>query len=237
MRKIILALSIASGLYAGFYIGIEGGYNTSKQVFDYTDRSTNAKPNFKVNLKGNGYVANLTLGSEHSFLDQYIVLRWGAFGGFGQTYGKDESGEENTLSTIAFGANADVIANFVAKENFTLGILAGVEYMYSMLGPNPERKEGAVIYKGYTNGTFTKEEYYLSNKTHSSSTVIRAGVSTLVKKHHRFDVFAKIPVVLTEEESSGFFASNINGKITKIDFTTIYQYQFIQALMSYKYVF
>lgn len=236
MRKIILALGVASGLYAGFYMGIEGGYNTSKQIFDYQDQSTDIDPSFTAYIKGNGFVANLTLGTEHSFIDKYLVIRWGIFGGYGQTFGKNY-GEKDILETISFGINADLIANFIATEKFTAGLLAGVEYAYSLLRPKPELKVGNTIYTTHPNGSQSKTEYYVSNKGDTENLIIRAGLSFLAKQHHRFDIFAKIPITFKEVSSAFYHRNKINGKIDVIDFRSTYRYEFIQALASYKYIF
>lgn len=239
MKKIgiSIAFGLATLLQAGFYMGIEGGYNTSKQIFDYKDQGTDPDPDFTANLKGNGYVANITLGTEHSFIDKYLVIRWGIFGGYGQTIGKTE-GEKDILETISFGVNADLIANFIAKEKFTAGIFAGAEYMYSILKPKPTREVGQTIYTTYPDGSQTKTEYYVNNNISSDNFVLRAGLTFLANNHHRFDIFTKIPLTF-KEDSSSFYHRNIrNGKVIDVlDFKSTYRYEFIQALMSYKYIF
>lgn len=235
MKAKLLSLAAASLICgsvaeAKFYLGIEGGYNGSVSEFSYEDKVTSSSLSQK--LKEQGVVGNLVLGTEHFFGSQYFGLRWGLFGGYGSAWGK-LYGEKTRLDTISFGGSFDLFGNFVAKENFMTGIFAGVEYAYTLLRP----KDEFVLGKTYTTsiGNWSQSaDYYVSNKTAVNTVAVRVGLSTRVAKHHRFEVMAKIPMMLSENTSSYQFTSN---NVKKIDDTFKFTYKYIQGLVSYKYVF
>lgn len=243
MKGKLLSLAAASLICgsvaeAKFYLGIEGGYNGSVSEFSYEDKVTSTS--FSKKLKEQGVVGNLVLGTEHFFGSQHFGLRWGIFGGYGSAWG-DFEGTKTRLDTISFGGSFDLFGNFVAKENLMSGIFVGIEYDYTLLNP----KDEIVLGKNYSikNGMCTPEwsqnaKYSVSNKTASNSLAVRVGLSTRVAKHHRFEVMAKIPVMLSENTSHYDYTYTFNGQLKdKVDDTFKFTYKYIQGLVSYKYVF
>lgn len=235
MKTKLLSLAAASLICgsvaeAKFYLGIEGGYNGSVSEFSYEDKVTPSS--FSKKLKEQGVVGNLVLGTEHFFGSGYFGLRWGIFGGYGVAWGEiDEF--KTRLDTISFGGSFDLFTNFVAKENFMTGLFAGVEYAYTLLRP----KDEFVLGKTYTTniGTWSHSaDYYVSNKTAANTVAVRVGLSTRFAKHHRFEIMAKVPIMLSENTSGFQFTSN---NVVKIDDTFKFTYKYIQGLVSYKYVF
>lgn len=240
MKKKLLSLAVASLVCgsvaeAEFYLGVEGGYNGNLSTFTYEDNGL-APSSFKQEIKEKGVVGNVVLGTEHFFGSGYFGLRWGVFAGYGSSWGGLD-GEKTRLDTISMGANFDMFANFVAKENLMSGLFVGVEYAYTLLRP----KEELFLGKTYTTtvgNTSQSADYYVSNKTASNTAVVRVGLSTKIAKHHRLEVMAKVPVIFSENTSSFSFTNEVNGQIVqKIDDTFKFNYKYIQGLVSYKYVF
>lgn len=84
------------------------------------------------------------------FFNNYLGIRWGLFGGYGKTWGKNETYGDISTSTLSVGINTDAIVNFVAKENLTAGFIIGVEYSYNTVKPS------RVVEYGEHFGAFSK---------------------------------------------------------------------------------
>lgn len=219
-------------LWGRFYVGVEGGYLRDKNVYDYIDKSKiDPQANWTKNFIGNGGIANIILGTEHFYGSQYFGLRWGIFGGYGFSQSKDnfeEWGKVN-LNVFSAGTNFDLFFNFYVDEKTMSGVFLGFEYDFLLLKPSKEVKLGEEA----TPPVLLKD-VYVSNKTFANDIVARVGFSTLISKHHRFEIMAKIPFIIQENSKSVVLEWN---NITADDRTYTYAYEYIQALIGYKYVF
>lgn len=242
LAKMIFVWGVLSSfVWGNFYIGVEGGYLRNKSIYIYEDKSgdttTGKDPDWSKSVIGNGGVVNLTLGTEHFFANNYVGVRWGIFGGYGFTQSKgyisDLGSVDVNLSTLSVGANLDILINFYVQEHLTTGLFVGAEYDFTLLHPNRVVEIG----ERSINGT-PKKDMMVGNKTHSNNAVIRVGFSTLIAKHHRIELFAKIPV-WTQKHSEHFILSDqkqiINNQKDNRKYT--FKYEYLQALLSYKYVF
>lgn len=241
LAKIIFVWGVLSSfVWGNFYIGVEGGYLRSKSIYIYEDKSgkttTGKEPDWSKSVIGNGGVVNLTLGTEHFFANDYVGVRWGIFGGYGFTQSKgyiSDLGNVNVnLSTLSAGANFDILVNFYVQEHLTSGLFVGAEYDFTLLRPDRVIEIG----ERSTNGK-PEKDMMVGNNTHNSDAVVRAGFSTLIAKHHRIELFAKIPF-WTQKHCEHFVLIDqaiSNGE--KDDRKYTFKYEYIQALLSYKYVF
>lgn len=233
IKVLILSLLASSSLLWGrFYMGIEGGYLRDSNVYEYTDKSgIDPEPNWIKEFIGNGAIANLILGTEHFYGSQYFGLRWGVFAGYGFTQSKNahqEWGKVN-LNIISAGTNFDMFFNFYVSDKAMSGIFVGLEYDFLLLQPSKEVKAGEKA----TPPTLL-QDIYVSNKTFANDISARLGFSTLVSKHHRFEIMAKVPFIIQTNSKQVVLEWN---NIIADDRTYTYAYEFIQALVSYKYVF
>lgn len=230
--SLILTINLAWGR---FYIGVEGGYMRDNSIYIYEDNSGNTttgkEENWRKNLIGNGIFTSLILGTELFFGENYFGLRWGVLGGYGVTQSKDSDWGNITLSTLTLGVNADVFANFYAKEDFMSGIFIGAEYDLTLLRPNKEISIGE-----RATSTLPKEDMLVSNRTYSNNVALRVGFSTLVKSHHRLELLTKIPIYL-EKHSQHFVMEGQQWNNAKDDRKYTFKYQYLQFLFGYKYVF
>lgn len=242
LAKIVFVWGVLSSfVWGNFYIGVEGGYLRSKSIYIFEDKSgkvtTDQQPSWSKNIIGNGGVVNLTLGTEHFFANGYVGLRWGIFGGYGLTQSKGHIGDlgnvDVNLSTLSAGANLDILVNFYVQEHLTTGLFIGAEYDFTLLRPD------RVVEIGEKKAsTAPKEDMMVGNKTHSSNAVVRVGLSTLIARHHRIELFTKIPV-WTQKHSEHFILPDqyaLPNK-QKDDRKYTFKYEYLQALLSYKYVF
>lgn len=217
MKKSMLSLAVASLVCAGvaeakFYIGIEGGYigaaydskdhdlkvnssyfvipgsSTLENTFkDKTYYFTNGESEEVEPWKG--FNIGLTFGSEHFFASNYLGFRWGASVGFSEimqdvTQRKTLGSQSytDTLGTIDTGLSLDLMINLVNSGNFSFGIFGGVEGDYHYLVVDDTETGGSV-----------KSNLSNANR-HSMDFAGRVGLSTLLGKHHRFDITAKLPI-------------------------------------------
>lgn len=240
-RIIFLSAFLSSFVWGSFYLGIEGGYLRSKSIYIFEDNSgkttTGKEANWSKDVIGNGGIFNLTLGSEHFFASEYVGLRWGIFGGYGYTQSrgniKNLGNVDVNLSTLSLGANFDVLVNFYASENLMSGVFVGTEYDFTLLCPNRVVEIGE-----RKTSTAPKEDMMVGNKTQNNNAVIRVGVSTKIAKHHRLEFLTKIPI-WTQKHSQHFVLPDqyaLQNK-QKDDRKYTFKYEYLQALLSYKYVF
>lgn len=251
MKRIWILLIFAShSLFAGFYMGVEGGYSRSFGVFDIYQDNLIPLDLKKQEFRENGIMGNVVLGSEHFFFNNYLGIRWGVFGGYGKTWGKNETYGEVSTSVFMAGANADVIVNFVAKENFTSGIFIGIECNYADFKPDQKIQYGSHFSTSFPiyapNKLFPiavwKDEYdcFVNNDVSYWIPFLRIGTSFLFNKHHRIELFAKIPLVIDKQEDTFTFSyKSPLWKPSEQRYNTqiSYTHSAIQAFVSYKIVF
>lgn len=250
MKRIWILLMITSySLFAGFYAGIEGGYMRNFGVFDIYQNNLTPLDLKKQEFRENGIVGNVVLGTEHFFLNNYLGIRWGLFGGYGKTWGKNETYGDISTSTVSVGINTDAIINFVAKENLTAGFIIGVEYSYNTFKPSKKVDYGASFATSfpvyapnlqiiYVNNSIN--DCYVNNQAYYWLPSLRAGASVLLNKHHRIEFFVKIPLkTFSNSNSYEFEYDNAFWKppYQKIDTKVSYTHSSLQALISYKFVY
>ncbi|ANV97978.1 hypothetical protein BBW65_03820 [Helicobacter enhydrae] len=187
MKKKLLSLILASCALvsvsqARFFVGIEGGY-TALGIPD--SNSTTDKMVFKTVSVGEigdmfknnpeGFLLNLTLGSEYFFGD-YVGLRWDAGVGYSSVViglgdlGQNAKGfAKEKLGALVSMADLDLMVNLVNRGNFSFGVFGGVGADYRYYFPNGESKQHTLTFVG------------------------RAGVTTLIGQRNRFEIFAKLP--------------------------------------------
>lgn len=249
MKKKLLSLAVVSIVCswiaeARFYIGIEGGYtggakDTKKHnaqlnnVYFLIPGSSTLGDMFKDKTYTSneatyetepwkGFNVALNLGSEHFFVSNYLGVRWGASVGFTEimrdSTEKSATGSvsyTDTLGYIDAGLSFDVMINFIARPDFSFGIFGGVEgdchYM---------------VVDDQENSITNKIESFLSKVTsrHAMDVSGRVGVSTLMGKHHRIDLTAKLPI--------GYVVASADNKVkiasgpVKASFNVGYKYVF-----------
>lgn len=247
MKKSMLSLAVASLVCAGvaeakFYIGIEGGYTGA--AYDTKDHDLKVNSSYFVTPGSStlentfkdktyyyadgvsqeyepwmGYNIALTLGSEHFFARNYLGFRWGASVGFTEIMQemtqRQKTGSQSftdTLGTIDTGLSLDLMINLVNSGNFSFGIFGGVEGDYHYL----------VVADTETNGK-VKSNLSGANR-HSMDFAGRVGLSTLLGKHHRFDITAKLPI--------GYVVAGDDNKVKLTSMPVRTSFNF-----GYKYVF
>lgn len=212
-------------LFARFYIGTETGY-TKGSMYLYKSESDLNTPSIDETIieNQNGITSNIILGTEHFFLKDYLGIRWGVYAGYGFL-----KGQLANVNALTFGANADGIVNVFASENFSIGAFFGAEFANIMHLPVQEIKIGRVV---------DEREYSVSNKASLSRMILRMGLSTLFKKHHRIEVLFKYPLAAPDEVSQYFDGEMVNGNYQiKADYKYSYRYEYLEAFVSYKYAF
>lgn len=241
---IVISLVCVGVAQARFYIGIEGGYtggaydskdhniqtgssyflipggNTLKNTFK--DKTYYGSNGFAEEVEPwKGFNVALNLGSEHFFAHNYFGVRWGASLGFTEIM-QDVTQREATgsltytdsLGYIDTGLSFDVMINFVSRSNFSFGIFGGIEgdYHYLVIADREVSKT-------------TKSFLSTVESRHSINLLGRVGFSTLLGRHHRFDLSAKLPigyVVAGEDDKVKISAENP----VKTSFNFSYKYIF-----------
>ncbi|VEJ24737.1 outer membrane protein [Helicobacter cholecystus] len=246
-RILILFLFLASPLFARFYIGIEGGYIGNFGVFDIYQDNLKPLDLKKEKLNEGGIIGNIVLGTEHFFLNNYLGIRWGVFWGYGQTWGENQTYGKISTSTSLGGVNADISVNFIARENLTAGFFTGIEYGYIIPNPNQKIRYGEhfafTISMPFPNRPAItvplEEDCFVDNQISYGMPIFRFGTSFLLKKHHRIEFLAKLPLKTYKRTNSFLFEYHNNhlNSHQKYDTKVSYTHSSIQALLSYKYVF
>ena len=250
MRKILFFIFAIHSLFAEFYAGVEGGYMRNFGVFDIYQNNLTPLDLKKQEFRENGIVGNVVLGTEHFFFNNYLGIRWGLFGGYGKTWGKNETYGDISTSTLSVGINTDAIINFIAKENLTAGFIIGVEYSYNTFESSKKIDYGASFSTSFpiyapnslqiiyvSNNT---NDCYVNNQANYWIPALRAGASVLLNKHHRIEFFVKIPLkIFSNSNSYAFEYDNAFWKPSyqKIDTKVSYTHSSLQALISYKFVY
>lgn len=254
MKKQLLSLTVASLVCTGiaqanFYIGIEGGYTggaLDSKSANY-DTQTNSsyflipgsdtlKNTFQTVTRGDsqnslevkpwmGYNIAINLGSEHFFANNYLGVRWGASVGFTEIMQdftvKDTGGSNSYTNTRAYidaGLSFDLMINLISRSNFSFGVFGGVEanYHYLVINDREDLTKNKI--------TDLLKSSTATPSRHSIDVLGRVGLSTLIAKHHRIDLTAKLPIGYV------MAGSNNNTKIARDVIKTSFN-------VGYKYVF
>lgn len=226
--KILFCFSfIILPVFGKFYLGIESGFHGGKTTFEKSTNQNGTKNVERINLYENGLIANFTLGTEHFFFDDYFGLRWSGFVGFGSSWGK-LAGKTTQLDLLSLGANFDLIGNFLVRDSYSVGIVAGIEYGFIGLNPKEEIKTGEIF-------VFENEvrNHIISNKTFIDGFVGRVGITANLYKHHRLDLLFKIPFNEVVQPINIQVNNNGNQSSTRYE----HRYGYWEMLLGYKYVF
>ena len=242
MKNYVLVFALLASLcQARFFVGISGGYLGTEGRYSIFEEgnldgygleplSTTRRTENKIS-KGHGVITRVMIGTEHFPHTDYIGWRWEIGGGYGHYFSPHLQTDKDTQGSLILAELAsDVLINFYVKpKKFSFGIFAGIGLAWQQHQPN------SPIHMSFkTPKEFSLES--MSNATGFLSFPIRLGFSTLIDNHHRFELYAVLPVG---------FHQNRNLKITNINnhnvqyFVGSYQLAFnaIQGLFSYKYVF
>lgn len=248
MKAKFLSLAVITALCAGIaearlYVGVEAGYtggfvdtskklnsrNSSYLVFPgagiigdaFKDHTFYGNANTYEVEPWKGFNVALTLGSEHFFAKDYLGLRWGASVGYTEIqqdvraiHNKGSNFATFTNAYVDAGLNLDAIVNFIATSRNSFGIFGGVGMDYHYL-VTADVEEAPNLFSRLSEAP----------SRHSIELVGRVGLTTLLAKHHRIDVTAKLPF--------GYIAAGKNDKIQisgyeplKTSFNVGYKYVF-----------
>lgn len=254
MKKQLLSLTVASLVCTGiaqanFYIGIEGGYTGG--AYDTKSKNLDTQTNSSYFLIPNGsaigdifkdktYTSNgrttemepwkgvnfaINLGSEHFFASNYLGVRWGASVGFTEI-SQDRTVTEKTGSTsythtrgyVDTGLSFDLMINFVNRPNFSFGVFGGVEgdYHYLVIHDIEDSETNKL--------TNLINDSYMTPSRSSLDFSGRVGVTTLIAKHHRIDLTAKLPIGYVMAGSNN--STKIARDVIKTSFNVGYKYVF-----------
>lgn len=174
LALVFATLSLASVASAKFYIGIEGGYlgqtGTFAEKSGFHTVSTSAIGDI---IKGNtafygkGFAVAGILGQEANF--GVVGLRWGL--GLGYSTVDFDDGVNWNQEMFSTEVSFDLILNLVNKGNFSFGFFGGIGTQYQ-LSLNSHPNVDAVHTLGFDG---------------------RVGVTSLIARHHRMEVYAKLP--------------------------------------------
>lgn len=173
LALVFATLSLASVASAKFYIGIEGGYLGQSGTFENTSGfhtvSTSAIGDIIKGDKpyGKGFAVAGILGQEANF--GIVGLRWGL--GLGYSTVDFDDGSSWKQEMFSTEVSFDLILNFVNKGNFSFGAFGGIGTQYQ-LSLNSHPGLDAVHTLGFDG---------------------RVGLTTLMARHHRLEVFTKLP--------------------------------------------
>lgn len=172
LALVFATLSLASVASAKFYIGIEGGYLGQTGVDPMPTSSgfhtvSTGSIDDIIADSGKGFAIAGILGQEANF--GVVGLRWGLGLGYG-TVDYDDGIKWN-LETFTSELSFDLILNLVNKGNFSFGFFGGIGAQYQLILNS---------YPGLDN-------------VHTLGFDGRVGVTTLLAKHHRMEIYAKLP--------------------------------------------
>ncbi|WP_143428623.1 outer membrane beta-barrel protein, partial [Helicobacter sp. 13S00482-2] len=200
---------------AKFFLGIDAGSSIDRvdvevePTLGYMD--VVVKPgSFTENAyRGNGYLFNFNLGTEHHFdRNNYVGFRWFLGLGYGRTtlINQIYTPIQYPSNIIEAKLGLDLLLDVIKFDTHsTLGFFGGVEG-----GVEPVLSD-----KFYERRPiFESSNPYLS---------ARAGLSILLAEHHRIEFVAKIPVYT-------LYPNNGSGKADNI-------YKPLQFMLGYKFIF
>lgn len=186
LALVFATLSLASVASAKFYVGFEGGYlgqtgfgyQVGGKSLEFSTVSTGSLDDI-ISSAGQGFAIAGLLGQEKFF--GIVGLRWGL--GLGYASVDFDDGVNWNMDTFTSELSFDMILNFVNKGSFSFGIFGGIGAQYSLL--------------------LNSSPYGLDD-THSLGFDGRVGVTTLLARHHRMEVYAKLPFAyMTSKLESG----------------------------------
>ncbi|HIY43538.1 outer membrane beta-barrel protein [uncultured Helicobacter sp.] len=176
LALVFATLSLASVASAKFYVGIEAGYLGQTVTDAYPTKSgfsTISTGKIGDIIKGNtayygkGFAIAGILGQEANF--GLVGLRWGL--GLGYSTVDFDDGKNWNQEVFSTELSFDMILNFVNKGNFSFGIFGGIGTQYQL---------ALNSYAGLDN-------------VHTLGFDGRVGLTTLLARHHRMEVYAKLP--------------------------------------------
>lgn len=246
----VASLVCASFAQAKFYVGIEGGYTGGARDTKQKNYEINAENSSYFLIPGGSTLGNtfkdktymstdgssevepwkgfniaINLGSEHFFASNYLGVRWGASVGFTEIMQdwteKSNRGNCSYTDTRAYidtGLSFDLMINFVARPNFSFGVFGGIEGDYHYLVINDHED----ITNNKVHNFLSDSE--LTPSRHSMDLAGRVGLSTLMGKHHRIDLTAKLPIGYVVAGSDN--KVKIDSDIVKTSFNVGYKYIF-----------
>lgn len=176
LALVFATLSLASVASAKFYVGVETGYLGQTLTNPYPAKSgfsTISAGTIGDIIKGNtayhgkGFAVAGILGQEANF--GIIGLRWGL--GLGYSTVDFDDGINYNQEVFSTELSFDMLLNFVNKGNFSFGIFGGIGTQYQL---------SLNSYKGLDN-------------VHTLGFDGRVGLTTLLARHHRLELYAKLP--------------------------------------------
>lgn len=178
LTLVFVALSFASVASAKFYLGVEAGYLGQTGAFPNTSGfhtvSTGQIDDIVAN-SGKGFGIAGLLGQEAKF--GVFGLRWGLGLGYG-TVDFDDGCSNCNLETFTSELSFDMILNLVNKGSFSFGIFGGIGAEYQLV-LNTVQGHDAVHTLGFDG---------------------RVGLTTLLARHHRIEVYTKLPFAYVTKE-------------------------------------
>ncbi|RDU71768.1 outer membrane beta-barrel protein [Helicobacter brantae] len=189
MKKTLLSLAVASLVCASMaearlFVGVEGGYTAQKS---YDTGLNNRASTFLFSMpstsvisdaldKGSkGYSLGVTLGTED--VGSIFGTRWYLGAGY-TSVSKDFAGKSWSREYIDASVGFDLILNFFNNGSSSFGIFGGV----------------SADYHYWLNSSDYKEEYFATFSKHIFDFSGKAGITTMLAKHNRLEVFAKLPI-------------------------------------------
>lgn len=184
--KILILFITFSGIAfaeeSGIIIGVGAGYGNGEFKTDATQKSQDG------DTTGGGADIGVIAGYKLFFLDSIGLRIYGNFNyqpsfDFGRIGGEQNKQGDIKTNMMNYGINADLLYNFLAGENFNLGIFAGLG-----LGVNTF---GGDTIKQYENMPSMKDKL----KKHGFDASLNVGVRTNFYKNFGIEIGAKIPFV------------------------------------------
>ncbi|RDU69991.1 outer membrane beta-barrel protein [Helicobacter cholecystus] len=176
LTLVFATLSFASVASAKFYIGIEGGYLGQTVTSAYPDKGgfrTISAGTLGDIIKGStayygrGFAVAGILGQEANF--GVLGLRWGL--GLGYSSVDFDDGSSWKQEVFSTEVSFDMILNLVNKGSFSLGLFGGIGTQYQL----------------------ALNSYSRLDNVHTLGFDGRVGLTTLLARHHRVEVYAKLP--------------------------------------------
>lgn len=173
LALVFATLSLASVASAKFYVGVETGYLGQGGMFEFRPTSsgfhtisTGSIDDIIAN-SGKGFGIAGLLGQEANF--GIIGLRWGLGLGYGTVDFDD--GVDWKLETFTTEVSFDMLLNLVNKGSFSFGIFGGIGTQYQLVLNS---------FPGF-------------DAVHTLGFDGRVGLTTLLARHHRLEVYTKLP--------------------------------------------
>ena len=221
MKKTLLSLTVASLVCASmaearFFVGVEGGYTAQKSYDTGLDSRAStflfSMPSTSIISdaleKGSkGYSISGVIGTED--VGSIFGTRWYLAGGY-TSVSKDYAGKSWSREYIDASVGFDLILNFFNNGSSSFGIFGGVSADYHYWLNSSDYKEDVVI-------DYSKHIFDFSGK---------AGITTLLAKHNRLEVFAKLPIASMSITNSKEAVLGGNHSPANVTFGASYKFIF-----------